>query len=501
MPRPSRPSSAARVTPTSSRRRVLLKAGGTLLLSVIPLSARANEILAVRVWPAPDYTRVTLENDTNLKAEHFLIPDPPRLVVDIDGLALSPTLKSLVAKIEANDPYIKQVRVGQNRPNVVRLVFDLKAEIKPQVFTLAPVAGYQHRLVFDLYPATPVDPIAALIEQGDWSPGPTTTLAADQPALGDPVASTPVAGAPASPNPVTGTPPVQIPTPPPAAPRTQPNAGPDAVAKLEAEMSGLQGTPPSQPIQPPPAKAIASAPAQKVARMITIALDPGHGGEDPGAIGAKGSREKDIVLAVAQRLKAKLEQMPNTRVMLTRDGDYFVPLGTRVEKARKVQADLFVSIHADAWISPTARGSSVFVLSEKGASSSAARWLANDQNKADLIGGANLTGTSDKHLASVLFDLSTTAQINDSLKLGKAVLKEIGGINRLHKASVEQAGFAVLKAPDIPSILVETAFISNPQEEARLNDNAYQDQLANAITNGIRRYFADNPPMAKSRQT
>ena len=454
MPRPSRPPSAARVTPTSSRRRVLLKAGGTLLLSVIPLSARANEILAVRVWPAPDYTRVTLENDTNLKAEHFLIPDPPRLVVDIDGLALSPTLKSLVAKIEANDPYIKQVRVGQNRPNVVRLVFDLKAEIKPQVFTLAPVAGYQHRLVFDLYPATPVDPIAALIEQGDWSPGPTTTLAADQPALGDPVASTPVAGAPASPNPITGTPPVQIPTPPPAAPRTQPNAGPDAIAKLESEMSGLQGTPPAQPIQPPPAKVIAQAPAQKVARMVTIALDPGHGGEDPGAIGAKGSREKDIVLAVAQRLKAKLEQMPNTRVMLTRDGDYFVPLGTRVQKARKVQADLFVSIHADAWISPTARGSSVFVLSEKGASSSAARWLANDQNKADLIGGANLTGTSDKHLASVLFDLSTTAQINDSLKLGKAVLKEIGGINRLHKAAVEQAGFAVLKAPDIPSILV-----------------------------------------------
>lgn len=503
MPRPSRSPSAApaaRVTPASSRRRVLLKAGGTLLLSVIPLSARANEILAVRVWPAPDYTRVTLENDTDLKAEHFLIPDPPRLVVDIDGLALSPTLKSLVAKIEANDPYIKQVRVGQNRPNVVRLVFDLKAEIKPQVFTLAPVAGYQHRLVFDLYPATPVDPIAALIEQGDWSPGPTTTLAADQPALGDPVAATPVAGAPASPNPATGTPPVQIPVPPPAAPPTQPNAGPDAIAKLEAEMSGLKGTAPAVAVQPPPAKP-AAAPAQKVARMVTIALDPGHGGEDPGAIGAKGSREKDIVLAVAKRLKAKLEQMPNTRVMLTRDGDYFVPLGTRVQKARKVQADLFVSIHADAWISPTARGSSVFVLSEKGASSSAARWLANDQNKADLIGGANLTGTADKHLASVLFDLSTTAQINDSLKLGKAVLKEIGGINRLHKASVEQAGFAVLKAPDIPSILVETAFISNPQEEARLNDNVYQDQLANAITNGIRRYFADNPPMAKSRQT
>lgn len=489
MPRPSRlPSplnSAAK--PSSSRRRVLLKAGGTLLLSVVaPLPASANQILAVRVWPADEYTRVTLENDTDLKAEHFLIPDPPRLVVDIDGLGLSNTLKSLVAKIESNDPYIKQVRVGQNRPNVVRLVFDLKEEVKPQVFTLAPVAGYQHRLIFDLYPVREVDPLAALIEKGDWTPGPTTQVADSTTTLGDPVA---------------GTPPVQIPTPPPVAPRTQPNAAPDAIAKLESAMSGLQGTPPAQPIQPPPARGKPTVPTQKVARMITIALDPGHGGEDPGAIGARGSREKDIVLAVAKRLKAKLEQMPNTRVMLTRDGDFFVPLGKRVEKARKVQADLFVSIHADAWIKPDARGSSVFVLSEKGASSSAARWLANDQNRADLIGGAQFGNTTDKHLASVLFDLSTTAQINDSLKLGKAVLGEIGGINRLHKASVEQAGFAVLKAPDIPSILVETAFISNPQEEAKLNDDGYQDQLAEAITKGIRRYFSDNPPMAKSRQT
>jgi N-acetylmuramoyl-L-alanine amidase len=235
--------------------------------------------------------------------------------------------------------------------------------------------------------------------------------------------------------------------------------------------------------------------------MVTIALDPGHGGEDPGATGATGVHEKDIVLAVAKRLKAKLEELPNTRVMLTRDADFFVPLGQRVEKARKVQADLFVSIHADAFIQPSARGSSVFVLSEKGASSTAARWLANDQNKADLIGGVNLGGTQDKQLASVLFDLSTTAQINDSMKLGKAVLSEIGGINRLHKGSVEQAGFAVLKAPDIPSILVETAFISNPEEEARLKDDAYQNQLADAITKGIKRYFAYNPPLAKGRIT
>ncbi len=472
------------LTPThrsgSPRRRTLLKAGGTLLLSVMsPLPASAAQILAVRVWPAPDYTRVTLENDSNLKAEHFLVPDPPRLVVDIEGLGLSGTLKSLVAKVEANDPYIRQVRVGQNRPNVVRLVFDLKEEIKPQVFTLAPVAGYQHRLIFDLYPTRPVDPIAAMIEKGEWT------------VEGTP--SAPTASAAGSANPA---------SPLPAAPPAQTQAGPDAIARLEAEMSALDGTPPPQAVQPPPSSSPpkATPPAPKVVRMVTIALDPGHGGEDPGAVGATGAFEKDIVLAIAKRLKAKLEQLPNTRVMLTRDGDYFVPLGQRVQKARKVQADLFVSIHADAWISPTARGSSVFALSEKGASSSAARWLANDQNKADLIGGTNVA-TQDKLLASVLFDLSTTAQINDSMKLGKAVLHEIGGINRLHKRAVEQAGFAVLKAPDIPSILVETAFISNREEEARLRDEGYQNQLAEAITKGIKRYFADNPPMAKSRQS
>lgn len=443
---------------TAVRRRTLIKAGGTLLLSVLaPLTARAAQILAVRVWPAPDYTRVTLENDSDLKATHFTVADPHRLVVDIEGLELNATLKSLVAKVESNDPYIKQVRVGQNRPGVVRLVFDLKEEIKPQVFTLAPVAGYRHRLIFDLYPVKPVDPIAAMIESGDW-------------------------GRPSGPAIDTG--------------------APDAIAKLEAQMSGASpDTPAPQPQAGPPASPKQpSCCANKVVRMVTVALDPGHGGEDPGAIGASGSREKDIVLAIARRLKRKLEELPNTRVMLTRDGDFFVPLGTRVDKARKVQADLFVSIHADAFVERSARGSSVFVLSEKGASSSAARWLANDQNKADLIGGANLA-SHDRQLASVLLDLSTTAQISDSLKLGKAVLSEIGGINKLHKAAVEQAGFAVLKAPDIPSILVETAFISNPEEEARLKDDGYQNQIADAITKGIRRYFAANPPMAKSRMT
>jgi N-acetylmuramoyl-L-alanine amidase len=452
--------------PGSLTRRTILKAGGTLLLSVIaPLPASAAQIMAVRVWPADEYTRVTLENDGELKTTHFMVPDPPRLVVDIEGLALNDTLKSLVAKIESNDPYIKQVRVGQNRPNVVRLVFDLKEEVKPQVFTLAPIAGYHHRLIFDLYPVKAVDPLASMIAKENW-----TTDAA----------------------PATPTPAVQ------PGDTTVGQAGPDAIAKLEADAARAGSTPAQpQPTTPQPAKA---APGQKVVRMVTIALDPGHGGEDPGATGATGVHEKDIVLEVAKRLKAKLEDMPNTRVMLTRDADFFVPLGQRVEKARKVQADLFVSIHADAFVERTARGSSVFVLSEKGASSSAARWLANDQNKADLIGGVNL-GTHDRELASVLIDLSQTAQINDSMKLGKAVLTEIGGINRLHRGVVEQAGFAVLKAPDIPSILVETAFISNPEEEARLKDDAYQNQLADAITKGIKRYFAYNPPLAKSRMT
>jgi N-acetylmuramoyl-L-alanine amidase len=440
-------------------RRTVLKAGGTLLLSVLPaLPAAAAQILAVRVWPADDYTRVTLENDSALKATHFTVPDPQRLVVDIEGLELNPTLKGLVAKIQSNDPYIKQVRVGQNRPNVVRLVFDLKEEIKPQVFELPPIGTYNHRLIFDLYPVKAVDPIAAMIEKGEWSPP----------------------GAPAA---------------------TPVLPAPDPLATQRSQLPAEAVIKPRVPVvvaAPPPAAPRPGAAAAKVERMITITLDPGHGGEDPGAIGRAGTREKDIVLAIAKRLKFKLEEQPNIRVMLTRDGDYFVPLGTRVDKARKVQADLFVSIHADAFIRPTARGSSVFVLSEKGATSSAARWLANKENQADSIGGVNMKG-QDAYLASVLLDLSTTAQINDSLKLGRAVLSEIGGIARLHKSHVEQAGFAVLKAPDIPSILIETAFISNPEEEAKLRDNGYQDEIATAITKGIKRYFSQNPPLAKGR--
>ncbi|MBO9537247.1 N-acetylmuramoyl-L-alanine amidase [Herbaspirillum sp.] len=437
----------------SKSRRTILKAGGALFVSVItPLPACASQILAVRVWPSDDYTRVTLENDSDLKVTHFVVKNPERLVVDIEGIDLNSTLKDLVAKIQPNDPYIKQVRVGQNRPSVVRLVFDLKDEIKPQVFTLAPVGEYKYRFVIDLYPANPPDPIAALIQKGDW------------------FKETPRDPAQA-----------QIPM--------QPEPAPQAEAKPQPEEKADKNP-----------KLAQDEPRMQLTRMITIALDPGHGGEDPGATGARGNREKDVVLSIAKRLKRKIEQYPNMRVMLTRDADFFVPLGQRVVKARKVQADLFVSIHADAFVQPTARGSSVFALSEKGASSTAARWLANKENSADLIGGVNIK-THDRQLASVLLDLSTTAQINDSLRVGNAVLKEIGGINRLHKGAVEQAGFAVLKAPDIPSILIETAFISNPEEEAKLTDERYQDQMADAILTGIRKYFAKNPPLAKNKLT
>ena len=418
-----------------SARRVVLKSGTTLLLSLLPVRfANAAQIAAVRVWPANDYTRVTLETDSKLKSSHFLVSDPNRLVVEIEGVELDAKLKSLVAKIQPNDPYIAQVRIGQNRPGVVRMVFDLKAEIQPQVFALSPVGEYRHRLVFDLYPAHPVDLIAELLKRPRPAPLP--------------------------------------------------------------EIPGADST-----ASPPLAKS--ESPAEEplaMTRMVTIALDPGHGGEDPGAVGRGGHFEKNVVLAIAHRLKSRLEQQPNTRVMLTRDGDFFVPLHVRVAKARKVQADLFVSIHADAFIEPTARGSSVFALSEKGASSTAARWLANKENAADLIGGINIR-SKNQQLASVLLDLSTTAQINDSLKLAKHVLGEIGTINRLHKPQVEQAGFAVLKAPDIPSILVETAFISNPEEEAKLTDERYQDQMADALARGIRRYLQKHPTLNRGRMT
>jgi len=424
-----------------NRRRLLASAGlGLTLPLVFPGLAMATDILAVRVWPAAEYTRVTLEHNNSLKFSHFTVTSPDRLVVDIEGADMNAALRELVSKVIPNDPFIAQVRVAQNKPRLVRLVFDLKVPVTPQVFQLEPVAEYKHRLVLDLFPTTPLaDPFVAFLDDEARFPRsdkPVEKLGAE---------------------------------------KTAPEK--NAVEKNSTEKAVSEKPKPEKQANP------------ATSRWITVALDAGHGGEDPGAIGAMGTQEKKVVLDIAKRLKAKIDAIPGMRAVLTRDGDYFVPLNTRVEKARKAKADLFVSIHADAFIKPEARGSSVFALSEKGASSAAARWLADNENAADLVGGVNIR-TQDQQLAKVLFDLSTTAQITDSLKVGKAVLNELGNLNKLHKSYVEQAGFAVLKAPDIPSILIETAFISNPEEEKRLTEDAYQDQMAKAIVSGIQRYFA-----------
>ena len=438
--------------------------------------AHGASIVAVRIWPAKDYTRVTIESDAVLKTKQFFVSDPPRLAVDIEGLDLMPGLKELVQQLKSDDPNISGMRVGQNAPNVVRLVVDLKKPIAPQVFNLEPVAAYKHRLVMDLYPTVAPDPLEELIAQRMKETG------EPHDPLGELIASRATTPAPQTPQPLPQAPKeiaqAKPPTPPAAPPGTE--ARPPFVAKQRPGSS----TGPTD-------------------RLIIVALDPGHGGEDPGAIGPNGTQEKDVVLRVALQLRDRLNQTRvngNTiRAFLTRDADYFVPLHVRVEKARRVQADLFVSIHADAFYTPRPQGASVYALSDKGASSAAARWMANKENSADLVGGLNV-GAQDAHVQRVMLDMSTTAQINDSLKLGHAMLGEIGRVGKLHKPRVEQAGFAVLKAPDIPSVLVETAFISNPEEEQRLNDTGYQAQLADALLGGIKRYFAANPPLARNPQ-
>jgi N-acetylmuramoyl-L-alanine amidase len=381
----------------------------TLVVFLLSAGKAHAQVLSSRIWPAPDYTRLTLESKAQIKHSVFGLKDPERLVLDLETADLSPALADLQSKVAADDPYIQGLRVGHNRPGVVRVVLDLKTDVKPQVFSLPPVGEYGHRLVLDIYPQVPLDPLAALIQQSD------------KPAI-----------------------------------------------------APLPGKP-------------------KVARLATIVIDAGHGGEDPGALGRHGSREKDVTLHIARRLKALIDAEPNMRALLTRDGDFYLPLQARVDKARKVRADLFVSIHADAFVRPHARGSSVFALSERRATSEAARLLAKKENEADLIGGVNLDA-KDSHVAQTILDLYQTATIDYSLRLGSSVLKRLGAVNTLHKPRVEQASFAVLKAPDVPSILVETAFISNPEEEKRLNDEGYQDKLARALLEGIRDYIAKHPP-------
>jgi len=435
--------------PTNLVRREQLKLSAKLLSFALLLTeidiAWGAKILGVRVWPSEDYTRITLESDTPLPISQQVLSNPDRLVVDVQGLQLNSTLKDLVAKVKPNDPYVSQIRVGQYQPTVVRLVFDLKEPIKPQLFTLDPIGEYQYRMVFDLYPTAPPDPLMELVKSS----------ARKESAL------------------------------------VKANEEVDQIAQFATKKEA-----PSAPVMQaiPEVKPVPKT--AKYQRLITIAIDAGHGGEDPGAIGSMGSKEKHVVLSVAKRLREKIDGESYMRSFLTRDGDYFVPLHVRVQKARSVQADLFVSIHADAFIETNAKGASVFALSQMGASSTTARWMANKENASDLIGGINIKA-QDRQVANLLLDMSTSAQIKDSLQVGNSVLRQIGGFAPLHKGNVEQASFAVLKAPDIPSILVETAFISNPQEEVKLNDEAYQDRIADAILRGIKDYFSKNPPVAK----
>ncbi|MCX7261903.1 MAG: N-acetylmuramoyl-L-alanine amidase [Burkholderiales bacterium] len=439
----------------SIQRRDWLKFSSLALMLGWADICKGASLLAVRVWPARDYSRVTLESDVALKTKYTFVPSPPRLAIDIEGLELNPAIKEWVGKIKPDDPNITGVRVAQNSPGVVRMVFDLKQAVQPQVFALTPVGNYQHRLVLDLYPSTPLDPLESWIAERTQSNDPIAEWLNK-----NANANTTSSAASSTPN---------APTP--------------------SNAQGPQGNVPAAPITD---------------RLIVVAIDPGHGGEDPGAIGPNGTKEKDVVLQIALKLRDRINatQVKGSpmRAFLTRDADFFVPLHVRVQKARKVQADLFVSVHADAFFTPNAQGASVFALSQGAASSSAARWMASQENKADLIGGMNL-GVKDSQVQQALLDMSTSAQIKDSLNLGGAILREIGSIGRLHKPKVEQAGFAVLKAPDIPSVLVETAFISNPSEEAKLADPQYQNDIADALVKGLQKYFERNPPLARKRST
>ncbi len=391
----------------------------------------SEPLRAVRVWPAPEYTRVTLESAEPLQHRMSAIKDPERLVLDLEGVDFASVQQAFAGKVSESDPYIGNLRVGRFKPGVVRVVLDLKTEVKPQIFTLAPIGDYGHRLVLDIYPTRPVDPILALLQKPE----------------------------------------------------------------LKMEQSLGQFPDDNQDDGKPAPKARPKERREPAAsRLVTIAIDAGHGGEDPGAKGRRGTYEKTVTMTIARKLKTLIDTEPNMRALLIRDGDYFIKLDARVEKATLVNADLFVSVHADSFVKPHARGSSVFALSERGATSAAARQLADRENQSDLIGGVNRR-KADRYVELTVADLQLTAQINDSLKLGRAVLGELGDINSLHRGKVEQAGFAVLKAPQIPSILVETAFISNPDEERRLTDEAYQEKIARAILRGVKNYISKNPPL------
>jgi len=383
-----------------------------------------DNIIATRIWPSAEYTRVTIESDKPIQNDQMILQNPERIVIDLKDTQLESTIEALTSQLDDSDPSIKSIRVGQFNPKVTRIVIDLKRSAKVKIFTLKPIDPYKHRLVIDVYPDD-FDSLAALLQQLDSE---TYKQSKDN----------------------------------------EINDAKDAI---------------DEAIKKP------------VIDPIIVAIDAGHGGEDPGARGKRGTKEKVITLQIAQKLKKMIDAEKDMKAILIRDGDYFVPLATRVKKARNAKADFFVSIHADAFRKRSVSGSGVYALSERGASSAFAKFLANQENEADLIGGVSIDD-KDPLLAKTLLDLSQEATINDSLKFGNHVLKEIKKVNNLHKKYVEQAGFAVLKAPDIPSILVETAFISNPEEEKNLRSEAFQNKMAQSILSGIQSYLKTKPSIA-----
>jgi N-acetylmuramoyl-L-alanine amidase len=401
-----------------------------LLLVTLSHNILANtQITAARYWAGPEHTRLTLESSTPIKYTITMLDSPKRVVMDMENISLTTSLESLSSRLKSEDPLVSTLRIGRFTQRIVRLVMELKADVVPKAFALDPMDQFGHRLVLDIHPSE----LAAKTHKHDHDPLMALLQKTKKP----------------------------------------------TTTKHEYSQ-------PSNIIQ------TATTSKPKMKKMIVVAIDAGHGGKDPGAIGAKGTMEKNVTLSIAKKLKAKLDKEPNMRAILTRDGDQFLSLAARRLKARQANADLFVSIHADAAPRKQAHGSSVYALSENGATSTTASWLAKRENEADLIGGIKLDD-KDRYLKQTLIDLSMNATIDDSIRLASNVLNEIGTINHLHKRQVEQAGFAVLKSPDIPSILVETAFISNQAEETKLGSDAYQNKLADAIFAGLKRYFDHRP--------
>lgn len=427
----------------------------TAVFCVVSNVVQAAEVILANLQQHGSQVQVELLLDQQVKYRVFTLDNPFRVVIDMDAVAISPTLKALPFQLDAQHPYLSKIRIAPFTEHTTRLVFDIKSDIKPLVTDMN-AGSSQQRLAISIAPAT-----------GSAEPAVATPVLTPSKQLQD--------------------------VPPnsddkPAESATSPVTAKEPASEAPATNTDKPADKPTVADKPKQAK-----PGQK---LITIAVDAGHGGEDPGARGANGSHEKNITLAIARKLKQQIDAEDNMQAILIRDGDYFVPLGDRVKKARAAKADLFISIHADSFVNSTAKGSSVFALSERGATSAGARYLAKKENAVDLIGGVSLD-TRDMDLARTLLDLSQTATIHDSIRMGKAVLGRIAKINTLHSKYVEQAAFAVLKSPDIPSILVETAFISNPDEESRLNDDGYQDKLVNAILTGVKSYVATNPSFAK----